>query len=149
MTAGARKSNYIMAIIKVTVTVKWICMWKDLNSIPHCSSYKDYVISEAALEILINALQTAALFGNGTFEITVSVITVRQNGLTRLLSLHSDLFVQGLSGSYWDSWATLWSFLHCLRIQKETKRKQTQPTQNIQNSICTLSWYGQEKNVMR
>lgn len=54
----------------------------------------------------------------------------RRSASTRLLQSPLWPFRSGLSGSCWDSWATLRSPPHCLRIQQETERKQTQPNTN-------------------
>lgn len=77
------------------------------------------------------------------FEITKFQSSL--SGLTRLLSLHSDLFFSGFARTLLRQLGHIEVPPHCLRIQKETKRKLTQPTQNIQSSICSLSWYGQEE----
>lgn len=43
-----------------------MCVWKDFI-IPHSGTHHDYIICVAALEMFIDALQTAAVYENRTF----------------------------------------------------------------------------------
>lgn len=63
---------------------------------------------------------------------------------TRLRSPHSDHFVEGVFQEVVET-AGPHGGPFSLFDNSETKRKQAEPTQNSQNSICTLSWYGQEE----